>query len=64
MKVMEFCILRGLMDLKGRLERRIENGKEKEKVNVEFIMLRIGGSAWKLTGVFDHRVVVFSRNDN
>ena len=59
MKVMEFCILRGLMDLKGRLERRkVVDGKE--KVNVEFIMLRIGGSAWKLTGVFDHRIVDFS----
>ena len=48
MKVMEFCILRGHMDLKGRLERRkVEDGKE--KVNVVFIMLRNGGSAWKLT---------------
>ena len=59
MKVMGFCISRGLTDLKERLERR-KVGDGKEKVNVEFIMLRIGGSAWKLTGVFDHRVVVFS----
>ena len=59
MKVMEFCISRGLTDLKERLERR-KVGDGKEKVGVEFIMLMNGRSAWKLTGVFDHRVVVFS----
>ena len=44
MKVMEFCILRGLMDLKERLERR-KVGDGKEKVNVVFIMLR---NEWRI----------------